>query len=63
MTKTIKECYEAAVREVSMRMRVYPRWVANGKMTQTTAHHELECMQTIAASLKKQLEDLQGSLV
>lgn len=34
-------------REISMREQVYPRWVADGKMKQTVADHELACMRAV----------------
>lgn len=42
----------AAEREVNYRTRVYPRWVADGKMTQAFADHQLRCMTAIVESLK-----------
>jgi len=41
-----------ALREVKMRERVYPRWVAAGKMTQANADAQLEAMKAIAETLK-----------
>ena len=35
-------------REIKMRERVYPRWVASGKMSQEKADLELEVMRAIA---------------
>ncbi len=43
------EKYECAKREVRMRKRVYPRWVAQGKMTQAQADREIAIMEAIAA--------------
>lgn len=34
-------------REIAMRMRVYPDWVARGRMTQTLADREIAIMQAI----------------
>ena len=39
----------AAEREVKMRRRVYPRWVAQGRMTQAEADHQIRVMEAIAA--------------
>lgn len=36
-------------REVSMRRRVYPRWVAEGRMTQADADFQIRVMEAIAA--------------
>lgn len=38
-------------REVAMRRKVYPRWVAAGKMTQAKADTEISCMLAAAATL------------
>lgn len=39
----------AAEREVKMRRRVYPRWVAEGRMTQADADYQIHVMEAIAA--------------
>lgn len=39
----------AAEREVRMRRRVYPRWVAQGRMTHAEADHQIRVMEAIAA--------------
>ena len=44
---TVLEQIECARREVAMRKRVYPRWVANGKMKQNKADLEIEIMESI----------------
>jgi hypothetical protein len=36
-------------REISMRRKVYPRWVAEGRMTQEQATRELEIFEQIAS--------------
>lgn len=38
-----------AERELKMRERVYPRWVAEGRMSAGKAAHEIECMKHIIA--------------
>lgn len=43
-------------REVSMRKRVYPRWVQNAKMTQEEADRQLQTMEAVQATLE-QLRD------
>jgi hypothetical protein len=40
---------EAALREVQMRRRVYPTWVASGRMTKAFADREIATMEAIAA--------------
>jgi hypothetical protein len=47
ITRAMKR--EAALREVGMRRRVYPRWVREGRMTDADAHREIAIMEAIAA--------------
>lgn len=42
----------AVERELEMRRRVYPRWVANGKMKQGTADEEIRRMEAVLATLE-----------
>lgn len=43
----------AAVRhEITMRRRLYPRWVQNGRMTQLQADAGIEAMQAVQATLE-----------
>ncbi len=49
MTFSRRQKHDAAVREVKMRHRVYPRWVADGRMTQAKADEEIAIMEAIAA--------------
>lgn len=44
---TAEEMLVSAKRELTMRQRVYPRRVADGKMTQKAADHEIACMAAI----------------
>ncbi len=44
-------------REVGMRKRVYPRWVATGKMTQEEADRQIEAMEAVQATLEKLRDD------
>lgn len=39
-------------REIAMRRKVYPRWVAAGKMTQAKADTEISCMLAVLATLE-----------
>jgi hypothetical protein len=48
---TPAEQLACAKRELTMRERVYPRWVANGKMSQAKADHETQAMRAIIATL------------
>ena len=49
-------------REVSMRRRVYPRWVENGKMTQRESDRQLEAMEAVQATLQA-LQDAAALMV
>jgi hypothetical protein len=40
-------------REVSMRKRVYPRWVQNSKMTQEEADRQIATMEAVQATLEQ----------
>jgi len=40
-------------REIKMRRRVYPRWVADGRMTQAKADDEIKTMEAIADDYRK----------
>lgn len=40
-------------REIGLRRRVYPRWVAEKRMTQADADHELAAMEAVLDTLKK----------
>jgi hypothetical protein len=51
MTIDIDTQIKAARRELAMRMRVYPRWIAMGKMKQDAADHEIAAMTAIVATL------------
>lgn len=54
MTDIITETdkLECAERELKMRERVYPRWVADGKMSAGKAAHEIAAMAAIAADYR-----------
>lgn len=40
-------------RELGYRRRLYPKWVANGKITQKEADHELACMKAVLDTLQE----------
>lgn len=52
---TTPEMIACAERELRMRRRVYPRWVQQERMSQTTADHEIACMQSILLTLQEKL--------
>ena len=45
-------------RELAMRRRVYPGWVAKGRMTQESADLEIQRMQAVLATLRQLWADL-----
>lgn len=51
--KTIDEQIKSVQREISMRLRVYPRWVEQGRMTDDQSAHEISCMEAVLTTLKK----------
>lgn len=53
---TDEQKLEAIEREVKMRRRVYPRWVADGRMTKRKADEELAIMQAIAEDYRAKAE-------
>jgi hypothetical protein len=40
------------IREIAMRERVYPAWIAKGKMKQEKAEHEIAAMRAVLHTLK-----------
>lgn len=56
MTHSATEKLACAERELKMRERVYPRWVANGKMTQAKADAEIAIMREIVADYARLAE-------
>lgn len=50
---TIDEQIKAVEREISMRRRVYPRWVENKRMSQEKAVKEVKAMEAVLETLKE----------
>lgn len=48
---TLAEQIECVDRELSMRSRVYPRWVEQHKLTQALADKEMHRMRAVRATL------------
>jgi hypothetical protein len=40
-------------REVALRRRVYPRWVADGRMKQAAADRQIATMEAVAETLRR----------
>lgn len=51
MTIALDVQIKCVTRELGMRARVYPRWVASGKMTQAAADKETAAMQAVLDTL------------
>ena len=49
---TLAERIKCVERELNYRTRLYPRWVANGKLGKVEADYELECMQAVLHTLR-----------
>ena len=43
----------SAERELKFRLRVYPRWVQQGKLSDQQSAHELRCMRAIVDTLQR----------
>ena len=43
-------------RELRLRYRVYPRWIANGQLTELQAKRRIETLEEIASDYRRQLE-------
>ena len=50
--KTLDEQVAALRRELALRLRVYPKWIASGKMTQHKAEHEIDCIRDAITTLE-----------
>lgn len=59
----ITQLIASAERELSLRRRVYPRRVAERRMEQRDADHEIKCMEEIAALLKAKANENQLDLL
>lgn len=50
---TLDRMVAEARRELGMRRKAYPRWVANGRMTQAQADERIELQQAIVDKLEE----------
>lgn len=53
MLAPIEAQIASAERELKYRLRVYPRWIARGKISATTSQHELQSMRAIVETLQR----------
>lgn len=51
--KSLDDQIKCVQREIAMRERVYPKLVESGRMRQSTADHELECMKDVLENLQR----------
>lgn len=49
---TISEQIKGVKREIDYRKRLYPKWVAEGKMTKLDADYQIELMEYVANTLQ-----------
>jgi hypothetical protein len=56
MTATIRDQIRCVEREIALRRRVYPRWVAEERMSQVVADGEVSTMEAVLATLKRVAE-------
>jgi hypothetical protein len=52
MARTLEAQITCVERELRMRVRVYPRWVEAGRMTQAKADAEISTMEAVLATLQ-----------
>ena len=50
---TIEDQIKAVEREISMRRRVYPNWVASKRMSKEKADKEIAAMEAVLETLKE----------
>jgi hypothetical protein len=48
----LPDMIKSVAREIALRVRVYPKWVANGRMNQEIANREILCMEAVIAILR-----------
>lgn len=53
---TVTEQMKAVRREIDYRKRLYPKWVADGRMTQQEANYQIELMEYVLNTLNAVLE-------
>jgi len=50
--KTLDEQVASLKRELALRVRIYPKWIAKGTMSQHKAEHEIDCVRDAITSLE-----------
>lgn len=51
--KPLSDQLACARRELALRRSVYPKWIDSGRLSRDKAAHEIECMESIVASIEK----------
>jgi hypothetical protein len=64
MPVSLADQFKCVSREVALRRVLYPRWVDQGRLSSTTAAHELEAMAAVQDSIATllMLEQPRGKL-
>ncbi len=57
---TITEQIKGVRREIDYRKRLYPKWVAEGRMTQHEANYQIELMEYVLNTLQAVLDFERG---
>lgn len=57
---TISEQIKGVRREIDYRKRLYPKWVADGRMTQQEANYQIELMEYVVNTLQAVLDFQRG---
>jgi antibiotic biosynthesis monooxygenase (ABM) superfamily enzyme len=60
LPNTLFELIEEVQREIDTRKRVYPGWIASGKIKREVAEHRYLCMVAILKKLQKEQADIVG---
>lgn len=50
---TLDDQIACVEREIAMRQRLYPRWVADRRMAERTARYELDTMRAVLETLRE----------
>ena len=61
-TITLEQQLACAVRELGLRKRLYPKWIAREHMTTAKAAHELACQTAIVETLRALVDHHKGGL-
>lgn len=54
---TLTEQIAEVKREIALRHRLYPRWIAEARMAQPTAERQIACMTAVLHTLLAMIDD------